>query len=304
MENIFDVLIIGAGPAGLTAAMYLGRNEYKVGFIENYAPGGKMVQQSKIENYPGFEYITGIELSMNMFNQAKKNNAEFIFGKVISIKDHSEFKKEVYLENGDKYLTKTIVIATGMVNLVPANIENIEKFNNKGVSYCAICDGALFKNKKCAIIGGGNSAFEESIYLASTSSEVYIFVRDGIIAEAKLVSDVKKHKNIFIYENSQILKLNGENEIESITANINGEIKNMDIKGVFPYIGFKAATSFIKNKEILNERGFIIVDKNMETSMKNIFAIGDVVAKEIRQITTATNDGTIVAKVISSRIVK
>ncbi|ENY68718.1 Thioredoxin reductase [Metamycoplasma auris 15026] len=304
MDNKFDVLIIGAGPAGLTAAIYLARNEYNVAFIENSAPGGKMTQQSKIENYPGFDLISGFELSINMLNQARNNNAKQIFGNVVDIISDSDDEKRVILEDGQTFYAKAVVIASGMVNLVPTKVENIKKFNGNGVSYCAICDGALFKNQPCAIIGGGNSAFEESAYLASTASEVHIFVRDGIIAEARLVNDAKKHKNIFIHENSVILKLNGDTKLESITCNINGKIMDMDIKGVFPYIGFKAATSFIKNKDILNERGFVIVDENMETKEKNIFAIGDVIAKSIRQITTATNDGTIVAKTISSRIIK
>ncbi|PYF43629.1 NAD(P)/FAD-dependent oxidoreductase [Metamycoplasma alkalescens] len=303
-NNKFDVLIIGAGPAGLTAAIYLARNGYDVAFIESHAPGGKMIEQSKIENYPGFDYISGTKLSINMLNQAKNNGAKQIFGKVIEIKSLADNQKAVYLENGKTYFSETIIIATGMINLVPTQVENIDKFTGNGVSYCAICDGALFKNQPCAIIGGGNSAFEESTYLASTASEVHIFVRDGIIAEAKLVKDAKKHKNIFIHENSVILKLEGEKNLEKIVCNINGQIQEMTIKGVFPYIGFKAATSFIKNKNLLNERGFIVVDDNMETAEKNIFAIGDVVAKGIRQITTATNDGTIVAKTISSRIIK
>ncbi|WP_330463676.1 NAD(P)/FAD-dependent oxidoreductase [Metamycoplasma gateae] len=304
MDKKFDVLIIGAGPAGLTAALYLSRNNYNVGFIESYAPGGKMVQQSKIENYPGYEFVSGIQLSINMLNQAKNNGAKQIYGKVVDIKNVSDNEKVVILENNDEYTAKAVVIASGMVNLVPTSVENIEKFNNRGVSYCAICDGALFKNQPCAIIGGGNSAFEESVYLASTASEVHIFVRDEVRAEARIVEDVKKYSNIFVHYNSVINKLEGDDKLESIVATIDGVETKMDIKGVFPYIGFKPATSFITDKELLNEKGFVIVDKNMETKQKNIFAIGDVIEKDIRQITTATNDGTIVAKVISSRILK
>lgn len=304
MDKKFDVLIIGAGPAGLTAALYLSRNNYNVGFIESYAPGGKMVQQSKIENYPGYEFVSGIQLSINMLNQAKNNGAKQIYGKVVDIKNVSDNEKVVILENNDEYTAKAVVIASGMVNLVPTSVENIEKFNNRGVSYCAICDGALFKNQPCAIIGGGNSAFEESVYLASTASEVHIFVRDEVRAEARIVEDVKKYPNIFIHYNSVIKKLEGNDKLESIVATINNVETKMDIKGVFPYIGFKPATSFITDKKLLNEKGFVIVDKNMETKQKNIFAIGDVIEKDIRQITTATNDGTIVAKVISSRILK
>ncbi|MCV3733893.1 FAD-dependent oxidoreductase [Mycoplasma enhydrae] len=302
MNNKYDVLIIGAGPAGLTAALYLARNNHSVAFIESYAPGGKMVLQSKIENYPGFDYINGIDLSLKMLNQATHNGAKQIMGNVVSIQGISETEKKVILNNGKEYFAKALIIATGMKNLVPSDVENIEKFNNKGVSYCVVCDGALFKNEPCAIIGGGNSAFEEANYLSSLASEVHIFVRDGIRAEAKLVEDVKNNKNIFVHENSTIKTINGNEKVESIIANINGKITEMNIKGIFPYIGYKPATAFIENKNILDSKGFIVVDKNMETREKNIFAIGDVVAKDIRQITTATGDGTIAAKAISSRL--
>ncbi|WP_412031408.1 NAD(P)/FAD-dependent oxidoreductase [Metamycoplasma buccale] len=298
----YHTLIIGAGPAGLTAALYLSRNNLSVAFIEANVPGGKMTEQSKIENYPGFEFISGPNLSIQMLNQATKNGAEFIYGKVTKIESKTENLKQVTLENGDIYLSNSIIIATGMKNIVPLDIENIEKFNHKGVSYCVLCDGALYKNKSCAIVGGGNSAFEESIYLAKIASEVHIFIRDGIIAEKKLIQDVKNTKNIFIHENSKILKLNGQNDIEDIEANIDGKIVKMPIKAVFPYVGFKPATGFITNSKMLDSRGFIVVDNNMETCEKNIFAIGDVIKKDVRQITTATSDGTIAAKVINSRV--
>ncbi|AWX42988.1 thioredoxin reductase [Metamycoplasma cloacale] len=304
MNNSFDVIIIGAGPAGLTAALYLARNNAKVAFIESKMPGGKMAEQSKIENYPGYSFISGPEISIKMLSQAKENGAQFIYGKVIDFNWKEENKIfEIGLENKtDLIYAKAIIVATGMRNLIPLDVENIEFFNQRGVSYCAVCDGALYKGKPCAIIGGGNSAFEESAYLASMASEVHIFVRDGIIAEKKLVEDAKKHNNIFIHENSKILKLIGETEVQEIEANINGNIVKMNINCVFPYIGFRPNTEFLKNKIELNKAGFIVVDEHMETSMKNVFAAGDVIEKHVRQITTATGDGTIAAKSISNRI--
>ncbi|ACF07329.1 thioredoxin reductase [Metamycoplasma arthritidis] len=299
----YDVLIIGAGPAGLTAAIYLARNNMDVAFIESYAPGGKIIEQSKIENYPGFDNITGPSLATHFYNQATRNGASLIFGKAIKIISNGDFDKTVIMESGEEYHAKAIIIATGMKNRIPSDIVNIEKFNHRGVSYCVLCDGVIFKNQPCAIIGGGNSAFEESISLASLASEVHIFVRDGIIAEKRLVDDVKKHSKIIVHENSQVLELIGQDELEAIKVNINGEVSEMKIKGLFPYIGQLPATDFL-DKEILNERKFIEVDHNMETKIKNIFAAGDVVAKDVRQITTATSDGTIAAKTINSRIVK
>lgn len=303
MENKYDVLIIGAGPAGLTAAIYLARNNVNVALIEAKTPGGKISEQSKIENYPGFNSVSGAELSISMFSQARENGAKFIIGKVMSIENKDELIKLIKLENGLLLESKYLIIATGMQNIIPKEVINIEKFNNKGVSYCVVCDGPLFKDKVCGIIGGGNSAFEEGNYLSSIAKEVHIFVRDKIIAEQRLVDNVEKQDNIFIHRNAQILKLNGTSSLDSADVNIEGNIVNIPIKGLFPYIGFKPAIDFIdQNLLKLDKKNFIIVDENMETNVPNIFAVGDIISKSIRQITTATSDGTIAAKIINNRI--
>ena len=303
MENKYDVLIIGAGPAGLTAAIYLARNNVNVALIEAKTPGGKISEQSKIENYPGFNSVSGAELSISMFSQARENGAKFIIGKVISIENKDELIKLIKLENGLLLESKYLIIATGMQNIIPKEVINIEKFNNKGVSYCVVCDGPLFKDKVCGIIGGGNSAFEEGNYLSSIAKEVHIFVRDKIIAEQRLVDNVEKQNNIFIHRNAQVLKLNGTSLLDSADVNIEGNIVNIPIKGLFPYIGFKPAIDFIdQNLLKLDKKNFIVVDENMETNVPNIFAVGDIISKSIRQITTATSDGTIAAKIINNRI--
>ena len=303
MENKYDVLIIGAGPAGLTAAIYLARNNVNVALIEAKTPGGKISEQSKIENYPGFNSVSGAELSISMFSQARENGAKFIIGKVMSIENKDELIKLIKLENGLLLESKYLIIATGMENIIPKEVINIEKFNNKGVSYCVVCDGPLFQDKVCGIIGGGNSAFEEGNYLSSIAKEVHIFVRDKIIAEQRLVDNVEKQDNIFIHRNAQILKLNGTSSLDSADVNIEDNIVNIPIKGLFPYIGFKPAIDFIdQNLLKLDKKNFIIVDENMETNVPNIFAVGDIISKSIRQITTATSDGTIAAKIINNRI--
>lgn len=303
MENKYDVLIIGAGPAGLTAAIYLARNNVNVALIEAKTPGGKISEQSKIENYPGFNSVSGAELSISMFSQARENGAKFIIGKVISIENKDELIKLIKLDNGLLLESKYLIIATGMQNIIPKEVIDIEKFNNKGVSYCVVCDGPLFKDKVCGIIGGGNSAFEEGNYLSSIAKEVHIFVRDKIIAEQRLVDNVEKQNNIFIHRNAQVLKLNGTSSLDSADVNIEGNIVNIPIKGLFPYIGFKPAIDFIdQNLLKLDKKNFIVVDENMETNVPNIFAVGDIISKSIRQITTATSDGTIAAKIINNRI--
>lgn len=304
MENNYekyDTIIIGAGPAGLTAAIYLARNNVNVLVIESYMPGGKLAEQSEISNYPGFSKISGSDLATSFYKQAKDNDVKFLFDKVISL----EKTKDVFLITlgSSKILqSKYVIIATGMQNLVPSEIINIDTFNHKGVSYCAICDGPVYKDKVCGIIGGGNSAFEESLFLASIASKVYIFVRDKIIAEKKIVDAVYKNKKIKVLLNSTIKKLEGTNFLQKAIVNVDGQEQTFELSALFPYIGFKPATSFIKDKSLLNERGFIIVDENMETKIPNLFATGDVIVKSIRQITTATNDGTIAAKIINTRI--
>ncbi len=302
MIQDFDVLIIGAGPAGLTAAIYLARNNVKVLVIEGTNPGGKLAEQSKIENYPGFNSISGVDLAFSMYNQAKLQGTSFVFSKVTSLESNEKNWKILTLENGKIYYAPFAIVATGMQNLVPTQVKNIEKFNHKGVSYCVVCDGTLYKDKPTAIIGGGNSAFEEGLYLSALASEVHIFVRDGIIAEKSIVEKVRAQKNMFIHENSVILEILGTNKVEKIKASIDNKIVEMKIDAVFPYIGFKPATSFISNKTLLDSKGFIVVNKNMETKEPNLFAIGDVIEKTVRQITTATNDGTIAAKLINLKI--
>ncbi|WP_033161384.1 NAD(P)/FAD-dependent oxidoreductase [[Mycoplasma] collis] len=305
MVKVYDVAIIGAGPSGLTSAIYASRGNLSVALIEKGAPGGKMTGQSKIENWPGDKFIVGGELALRMYEHALAYGTEHLYGNVIEIKSHSEFDKEIILENNQIIKAKSIVIASGMKERKPMDIENILEFEHRGVSYCVICDGPFYKNKPAIIIGGGNSAVEEGTFLASIASEVHIFVRDEKFnAEPMLVDELKKKPNVKIYYNSKVLKLEGNENLEKAIVDINGEIKELKVNSLFPYIGFVPATEFAKNLNILEPSGLIKVDKFQETSEKGIYAVGDVTLKEIRQIVTASADGTIAGKILTNRLGK
>ena len=298
----FDVAIIGAGPAGLTCAIYASRGNLNVCFIDKSAPGGKMVSTYKIENWSGDESVQGFQLAQRMFNHAKKEGAKYIFGNVIKIENKSEFEHYLYLENGKKIKTKSIVIASGMNNKIP-DIKNFDSFINKGVSYCVICDSAFYKNQPGAIIGGGDSAFEEAIYLSSVASKVYIFVRkDKPRAEKKIVNNVLNQPNIEVLYNAEVKELIGNDFLEKIKYVQNNQEKELEIKHLYPYIGFIPSNNFVKDLDIFDSSGFVITNDEMETNIPGIYAIGDIRVKKIRQIVTAASDGAILGKNLTNKI--
>ena len=299
----YDLIIIGSGPAGMNCALYAARANLKVLIVEKGAPGGKMTVTFKVENWIGDESISGAKLALRMLNHTKKVGVEHKYGEVEKIESLSEFDKSVILKDKTVLKSKSIVIATGMINRIPDDIIGIREYENKGVSYCVVCDGPFNKNKPAAIVGGGNSALEESIYLSSIASEVNIFIKDSVsIADKVIIDDASKIKNINIYYNSFIVKLNGKPNLEEIIVNINGKESKMAINALFPYIGFIPVASFASHLDIFDEKGFIISDDNMETKEKGIYAIGDVKTKNVRQIVTATSDGAIVGKVLGNKI--
>ncbi len=294
--EIFDILIIGSGPAGLAAAIYAQRANLKSCLIEKSAPGGKIITTASVENYPGFKNISGPELGYAMYDQAIKLGAKFISGKVTKIKKQDKYKIAI-LENNQEIVAKVIIIATGMENQ-KLNIPGEEKFANHGVSYCAICDGMFFKNKPVAVVGSGNTACEESVYLSKICSEVYLLIRgDKMKAEAHIIDEVLAQKNIKVLYNVEGLEIKGDTSVQSF--DLMDKIKNkkitIDVKAVFPFIGFKVDPIIDELGIKKSTSNFYIVDHNQKTSCDGIYAAGDIVDKKFRQISTAINDGTIAA---------
>ncbi len=297
MDVQFDVVIIGAGPAGMTAAIYATRAGLNVAMLEKDAPGGKMVKTFEIENWPGIKQMNGADLAYQMFEHSTHFGAQYLYGDVSSIEDGEV--KTVVCVDGTKYTAKTIIIATGTVERL-LNIPNEKELTGRGVSYCAVCDGSFFKDQVVTVIGGGNSALEESLYLTQFASQVNIVIRRDVFrAEPIIQHHIETNPKINIIKKHVPVEIIGvDNKVDAIVLkNVdNDELTTVPTKAVFPYIGADANTSFLTNLNILNDKGYIPVDEQMQTSVPGIFAAGDVTEKTLRQVVTAANDGAIAAQ--------
>ena len=300
MENIYDVIIVGGGPAGLSAGIYAARANLNTLIIEASSEGGKLVKISSIENYPGFKSISGFELANNLVEQAKEFNVEFVNNEVIKIIDHT-----VILKDKTKLQAKAIVIATGSKER-KLDLEKANEFIGKGISYCATCDGFFFKNKPVCVIAENTNALQESLYLANLVSKVTMITkRDNLLGDQVIIDSILNNPRIElitnVYPTRLIIKddkLVGLNIKDS--DNVEREIECF---GIFPYISFNPSTDFL-DSTILNEKGFIVVDRNFETSISGIYAIGDCIEKDLRQVVTACADGAIAASSIIKTIKK
>lgn len=298
MQKTYDVVIIGAGIAGMTSAIYLKRANLDIVLLDKDAPGGQLNKISIIENYPGYLKISGPELSEKLFEQIKNLNIEYRYGKAIEIKEEKNIK--IIKTDIEEIKTKTIILALGRTPN-KLNIEKEEKLLNKGISYCALCDGPLFKNKTVAVVGSGNSAVEESIYLSNICKKVILIIRnEKFKAEEKLLKELKNKENITIKYNCVINTIIEEKDkLKALKLN-NNEI--IEVEGLFIYIGSTPNIKFLENLELETEKNFIKVDENMETKKEGIYAIGDVIKKDVYQLTTATSDATIAAISIKNKL--
>ena len=303
MENTYDVTIIGAGPAGLTAAIYSRRANMTTAIVEYAVAGGKLYNTYEIDNYPGFKKISGAKLGDELVEHAKNYNADFINGKVLKInKKDSIF--EILLDSNQVILSKTVIIATGTKER-KLELEHADDYIGNGISYCAVCDGFFYKNKDVVVIGGGNSALEEALYLTSIVNKVYIVIRrDEFRADASVVKEIMSNNKIQIITKSLPESLIiDQGMIKGINVK-NVETNNVTpiaCSGIFPYIGALPETNFVPI-EILNDNRYIITNDKMETSIQGLFAAGDVIVKNLRQVITACNDGAIAATSASKYI--
>lgn len=292
-----QVVIIGAGVSGMTASLYLKRAGISCLLIEKNIPGGQINYTSTIENYPGFQNIPGSDLALNIYQQIKNLNIPILFDEVISIDNN----KEILVNTKTKQIkTDYVIIATGKIPK-KLNVIGEDTFKNKGISYCAICDGALYKNKTIAIVGAGESAIKESLYLSNIASKVIILNRRDEFRKKENLKPLLNKHNIEIKYNSEVKEFQGTTKLEHILLKDKTTLK---ADACFIFIGYIPKTDIFQNLNITNDEGYIIVDDKYQTKINNIYAIGDITANHISQIITCMNDAIVASLNIINTINK
>ena len=291
---MYDVIIVGAGPAGLTAAIYLSRASKKVLVLEAKTYGGQIINTPDIENYPAEPHISGFDFATKLYNQAKDLQAEIKFEKVINIKDLKDKKEVITVDN--IYTSKAVILATGANNR-KLGLHNEKDLIGKGVSYCATCDGMFYKNKTVSVVGGGNTALEDALYLSDIVKRVYlIHRRDDFRADKSIIDKLKEKDNVSIIYNSNVTKLNAEEKLQSIeVTDINGNVTNIEVDGIFIAVGRVPENENFSKLITLDENGYVISKEDCHTNIPGVFTAGDNRTKSLRQLVTATSDGAIAA---------
>jgi len=293
-EKIFDAIIIGGGPAGLTAGIYLSRARMNTLLLEKLSPGGQAILTEIIENYPGFPNgISGPELMQNMEKQAVKFGVKIKYGQVIEVKNDEKSKVKIVKTEDQEYRTLSIIIASG-AEARKLNIPGEEKFTGRGVSYCGTCDAPFFKDKKIVLVGGGDTAIEEALYLSKFAREITIIHRRDRLRATKILQErIFSNQVINFSWNSIPLRIEGTNKVEGIFLKDTKTKQGKEIKcdGVFIFVGYLPETNFLKNIIQLEDKGYIHTDDNMMSSVEGIYACGDVRNKLLRQVVTACGEG-------------
>jgi len=299
----YDVIIIGAGPGGMTAAIYAVRANLKTVMLEKAAPGGKMLSTWEVENYAGLGKVSGFDISEKMFNHTQELGVEYKYGDIANIVDKGEYK-EVIDSSGNVYQAKTVIIGSGTVPR-SLGVDGESKLNGRGISWCAVCDGAFFKNKDVVVVGGGNSAIEEAVYLSSMVNKITVVnILETLQADPKAIDQANATGKISYKLGYEINSFNGDTKLESVTITNAKTKEKEEIKtdGAFIFIGHIPETTFAKDLGITDKWGYIKTNENMETSVPGIFGIGDVIVKHLRQIVTASSDGAIAAQAAAKYI--
>jgi len=290
---VYDVIIIGGGPAGLGAAIYSSRARMSTLIIEKAGCGGLIAITDNLENYPGFDKgINGFELTSKMEQQARTSGTEITYGEVVAIETDETLKKVILTDK--TYITKTIIIASGS-SFKKLGVQGEEEFIGRGISFCATCDGPFFKNKEVAVIGGGNSALQEALFLTKFASKITLIHRRNEFRAAKILQErVAAEPKIKIILDTVVEEITGTQTIEKIKVrNVKSDAaKEIPVDGVFIFIGWTPNTKFLMNNKIaLDEKGYILTDEQMKTAIDGIYACGDVRKKSLRQVVTAVSDG-------------
>ncbi|SFS49437.1 thioredoxin reductase (NADPH) [Succinivibrio dextrinosolvens] len=307
MEKMYDAIIIGGGPAGLTAAIYLARARYKVLVVEKEKIGGQITITSEVVNYPGIISTSGTELTATMYQQAQNFGAEFLSADVTDLNLNNKIKEIITSKGILK--TLSVIIATG-ANPRRVGFDGEDKFQGRGVAYCATCDGEFFTGKDLLVIGGGFAAVEESIFLTKYARSITICVRSAEFKCARSVSDeLKKYPSIKVLFNTEVVKVDGENSVESAKLINNLTHEESDFRsedgqnfGVFVFAGYVPNTAMFKDRICLDENGYVITDENRMTSVEGVYAAGDLCVKNLRQVVTAVSDGAISATAAEKHI--
>lgn len=293
-EKEFDIVIVGGGPGGLTAGLYGSRANLKTVMIEKYLPGGQIANTEEVDDYPGFEMISGADLAMKMTEHAKKFGLEVVSDEVIEIRSEGDYRKVAVAASGVTYVGKAMVVCTGG-SPVLLNVTGEKELSGKGVSYCAICDGAFFKDQVIAVVGGGDAAVEEAIFLTKFGSKVILIHRRDKLRAQKIIQErAFKNKKLEIIWDSVVERINGDTRVESLSLkNVKtSKISTLDVGAVFVFIGFHPNTDIMPDGLEKTDSGYLITNMKMETSIPGIYACGDVRDQLVRQITNAVGDGT------------
>jgi len=304
MKTDYDIIIVGGGPGGLTAGLYGSRAELKTIILEKYLPGGQIANTEEVEDYPGFEHISGSELSQKMANHARKFGVEIASEEVLEVYCKGDIR---IVKTPDRELTtKTVILATGgSPNFL--KVPGEKEFSGKGVSYCAICDGAFFKGEIIAVVGGGDAAVEEGLFLTKFGKKVIlIHRRDQLRAQKVIQSRAFANSKMEIIWDTVVESINGDSRVRTLSLkNVKtGEKSELEVGAIFIFVGFKPNSDLVREAIRRDQGGYILTDEKMQTSIPGIFAIGDVRAQLVRQITNAVGDGTTAAVAAEKHIEK
>lgn len=292
---MWDIIIVGAGTAGLTAAVYAGRAGKKVMLLEHSIHGGQIINTSQVENFPGFAQIAGFEFATALYEQAVSFGAELVYEECQRIENVGNYKKVV--TSRGEYETKSVILATGARPRL-IGVAKEESFIGRGISFCATCDGAFYKDKVVAVVGGGNTAFDDALVLSNLAKKVYLIHRSQkFSAEKQLVDKVFAKNNVEFILDSVVKELLGDKRIEGLQVlnTESGAMREIAVDGMFVAIGYQPTNEAFKDVVELDKAGYIVAGEDCHTSCEGIFAAGDCRTKNIRQLTTATADGTVAA---------
>lgn len=298
----FDIVIIGGGPAGLTAGIYAVRAGYKVAIVEKQFAGGQIANTESVDNYPALFGISGVDLAMKMLEHTEKLGVTMIYDSVVGTKLSCK-EKIVSTQNNGNLIAKAVIICAGATPR-KLGVPNEDKFVGRGVSYCAVCDGAFYKNKKVVVVGGGNTAVSDCLYLTKFASEVHLVHRRDKLRASKSDSDKLANSGVIIHYNNVISNINGEDKISGVTLQntLDNSLTDINIDGVFIAVGQIPSSNDIAQEVERDEYGYFVADENTCTNIQGVFVAGDVRRKKVRQVITACSDGAIAAELANEYI--